>query len=131
MCIRDSVLDLLRSGIPVRALAHVTGGGVLNLLRFPGGLGWELDAPLAPQPVFAAIAAAAEVPAAEMYDVFNMGCGFVAVVPAADEARAVEVLAARHPGTARIGTIVEGAEQVALPGLCLVATREDGVRSTG
>jgi len=66
-----------------------------------------------------------------MYDVFNMGCGFVVVVPAADEARAVEVLAARHPGTARIGTIVEGAEQVALPGLGLVATREDGVRSTG
>ena len=126
-----AVLDLLRSGIAVRALAHITGGGVLNLLRFPGALGWELDAPLAPQPVFAAIAAAADVPAAEMYDVFNMGCGFVVVVPAADEARAVEVLAARHPGTARIGTIVEGAEQIALPGLGLVATREDGVRSTG
>jgi phosphoribosylformylglycinamidine cyclo-ligase len=125
-----AVLDLLRSGIPVRALAHITGGGVTNLLRFPGEAGWEVDAPLDPQPVFSAIAEAASVPPAEMYDVFNMGCGFVAVVPAADEARAVDILAARHPGTRRIGTITDRPDRVELPGLGLVATREGGVRAT-
>jgi phosphoribosylformylglycinamidine cyclo-ligase len=122
-----AALDLLRSAIPVRALAHITGGGVMNLLRFPGAAGWEIDAPLAPQPVFAAIAAAADVPPAEMYDVFNMGCGFVAVVPEEHADEAVAILRARHPATARIGTITDRAGLVELPKLGLRATRETGV----
>jgi phosphoribosylformylglycinamidine cyclo-ligase len=124
-----AVLDLLGSEVPVRALAHITGGGVTNLLRFPGEAGWELDAPLAPQPVFRAIAEAADVPPAEMHDVFNMGCGFVAVVPAEHEARATEILGARHPGTARIGTVTDRPGIVELPGLGLAATRARGVYS--
>jgi phosphoribosylformylglycinamidine cyclo-ligase len=122
-----AVLDLLRSDIDVRALAHITGGGVMNLLRFPGDAGWTIDAPLTPQPVFAAIAGASSVPPVEMYDVFNMGCGFVAVVPDADADAAVELLAGRHPGTARIGTISDKAGYVELTSLGLAATREAGV----
>ena len=122
-----AVLELLRSDIEVRALAHITGGGVMNLLRFPGDAGWCIDAPLAPQPVFAAIAAAASVPPEEMYDVFNMGCGFVVVVPDADAGAACSLLGERHPGTARIGTIVDRHGHVELPGLGLAATRERGV----
>ncbi len=122
-----AALELMRSEIDVRALAHITGGGVMNLLRFPGDAGWSIDAPLPPQPVFAAIAGAASVPSEEMYDVFNMGCGFVAVVPDADAEAAVELLARRHPGTARIGTITDRPGTVELPGLGLAATRERGV----
>ena len=122
-----AVLDLLRSGVPVRALAHITGGGVLNLLRFPGEAGWVIDAPLPPQPVFAAIAGAADVPPAEMHDVFNMGCGFVAVVPDAQAEEAVRILGARHPGTARIGTVSDRAGVVELPTRGLRATRATGV----
>jgi phosphoribosylformylglycinamidine cyclo-ligase len=126
-----AVLDLLRSEIDVRALAHITGGGVMNLLRFPGDAGWRIDAPLPAQPVFAAIASAASVAPEEMYDVFNMGCGFVAVVPDDDSDAAVELLAARHPGTARIGTVTDGPSRVDLPGLGLAATRERGVHRVG
>ncbi len=122
-----AALDLLRSEIDVRALAHITGGGVMNLLRFPGEAGWEIDAPLPPPPVFTAIADAASVPVEEMYDVFNMGCGFVAVVPGADAERAVEILGRRHPGTARIGTISDRPGLVELAGLGIAATRERGV----
>ncbi len=126
-----AVLDLLRSDIPVRALAHITGGGVTNLLRFPGDSGWEIDAPLAPQAVFAAIAQAADVPAAEMHEVFNMGCGFVAVVPGEHAAAAVAILARRHPGSARIGTVTDRPGRVDLPGLGLAATRDAGVYFSG
>jgi phosphoribosylformylglycinamidine cyclo-ligase len=122
-----AIMDLLRSDIPVRALAHITGGGVMNLLRFPGDAGWWIDAPLPPQPVFAAIAGAANVPPHEMYDVFNMGCGFVAVVCGEHADAAVELLRARHPGTARIGHITDRGRRVELPTLGLVATRETGV----
>ena len=46
---------------------------------------------------------------AEAWEVFNMGCGFVAIVPetAADDAAAL--LAAHHPGARRIGTVTNDA----------------------
>jgi phosphoribosylformylglycinamidine cyclo-ligase len=124
-----AVLDLLRSGIPVHGLAHVTGGGVLNLLRLhgDGSLGYELDAPLPVPPVFGLIADAAQVPPAEMWEVFNMGCGFVCVVPAAHEAAAVELLGRRHPGAARIGTVTGDGARVRLPGLGLSGDRAGGL----
>ncbi len=45
--------------------------------------------------MFGLIAERGEVPPEEMYEVFNMGCGFVVVVPAADASAAVELLGAR------------------------------------
>ena len=68
-------------------------------------------------PVFSLIAELGDVPAAEMWEVFNMGCGFCAVVPAADAERAVALLAARHPGTAVIGRVTDSAGRVSVPGL--------------
>ena len=55
-----------------------------------------------------------------MWEVFNMGCGFVAVVP--DDARRRRRRAARprhHPGTARIGTVTDAGGTVAVPSLGL------------
>jgi phosphoribosylformylglycinamidine cyclo-ligase len=114
-----AVLELLRSGIEVRGLAHITGGGVLNLLRLQADVGFEIDAPLPVPPLLELIRELGEVPEAEMWEVFNMGCGFCAVVPAADSAAAVALLARHHPGTARIGTVGADADRVALPGLAL------------
>jgi phosphoribosylformylglycinamidine cyclo-ligase len=131
-----AVLDLLRSDIPVHGLAHITGGGVLNLLRLHDpvgaagdGLGYALDAPLPVPPVFGLIAQAASVPAAEMWQVFNMGCGFACVVPDAQADAAVALLATRHPGAARIGTITDTG-RVELPGLGLAGDRESGLRAS-
>ena len=44
---------------------------------------------------------------AEMWEVFNMGCGFCAVVPEAAADEAAALLAAHHPGTRRIGTVTD------------------------
>ena len=52
-----------------------------------------------------------------MWEVFNMGCGFVAVVPAERADDAVALLAARHPGAARIGTVSDRAGRVSAPGV--------------
>src|SRR5205807_2818519 len=51
-----AVLALLRSSVPVHGLAHITGGGVLNLLRIGSGIGYEIDAPLEAPPIFELIA---------------------------------------------------------------------------
>ena len=115
-----AVLELLRSEVPVHGLAHITGGGVLNLLRLgDGGVGFSIEDPLPVSPVFGLIERLGEVPPTDMWEVFNMGCGFVAVVPdeAADEAAAI--LAAHHEGSRRIGSVTAAAGTVTLPSLGL------------
>jgi phosphoribosylformylglycinamidine cyclo-ligase len=112
-----AILELVRSPIPVHGLAHITGGGLLNLLRIGSGVGYEISEPLEVPPIFGMIAARGEVSAAEMWEVFNMGCGFCAIVPSEEASAAVELLEAHHPGTAVIGRLTADAGQVALPGL--------------
>ena len=82
------VLELLGSAVDVRGLAHITGDGLNNLNRLRAEVGWQIDDPLPVPPVFDLIAELGGVGADEMYEVFNMGCGFCCVVAAADEAAA-------------------------------------------
>jgi phosphoribosylformylglycinamidine cyclo-ligase len=100
-----AVLDLLRSEVDVRGLSHITGGGLNNMLRI--GSGYELSEPLPVPPVFGLVQKLGEVSEAEMWEVFNMGCGLVAIVPEADADAATAILAARHPGARRIGTTTD------------------------
>ncbi len=98
------VVELLRSEAEVRGLAHITSGGTGNLLRLAAEVGYEIDAPLPPPPIFALIQEQGGVSEEEMYDVFNMGCGFCVVVPPGDEAAALGLLRAHYPDAQRIGS---------------------------
>src|SRR5919107_613502 len=110
-----AVLELLRSGAEVRGLAHITGGGLLNLLRLHADVGFEIADPLPAPPVFGLVRELGAVAEPEMWEVFNMGCGLAVVVPEADEAAAVELLARHHPGTRRIGTITAEPDRITVP----------------
>ena len=110
-----AVLELLASGIEVHGLAHITGGGLSNLLRLADAVGYAIERPLAVPPVFGLIARLGGVSGDEMWNVFNMGCGFVAVVPDAHADDAAALLAARHPGSARIGTVTDRAGRIDRP----------------
>jgi phosphoribosylformylglycinamidine cyclo-ligase len=124
------VLDLLHSDVPVHGLAHLTGGGLTNLLRLGGTrLGWRIDAPLPVTPVFDLIAKHGDVPAAEMWEVFNMGCGFVCVVPADRAQDAVDGLAEHHPGAAVIGEVTDAGGTVSVPSLGITGDKS-GLRAT-
>ena len=46
------VLELLRSAVEVRGLAHITSGGLGNLSRLAADVGYEIDDPLPVPPVF-------------------------------------------------------------------------------
>lgn len=100
-----AVLELLRSGIDVHGLAHITGDGVLNLKRLNAAIGFEIDAPLPVPGICELLCRIGELATAEAYRVFNMGCGFVCVVAPESAESAVAVLARHHPGAAAIGRI--------------------------
>ncbi len=102
-----AVADLLASDVDVRGLAHITGDGLNNLLRLGGGVGYRIDEPLPAQPIFALIAERGGISDQEMHEVFNMGCGFCAIVPGADLAATIEILAHHHPGSRRVGSVTD------------------------
>jgi len=110
-----AVLDLLRSDVPAHGLAHITSGGMLNLLRLEADVGFEIDAPLPVAPVFELIQELGSVEDSEMLEVFNMGCGFCCIVPAERAGDAVTLLERWHPGAAVIGRVTERAGRVELP----------------
>jgi phosphoribosylformylglycinamidine cyclo-ligase len=106
------VLELLRSEVDVRGLAHITSGGLGNLLRLAAEVGYEINAPLPVPPIFELIAERSGTSEEEMHDVFNMGCGFCCVVAPEGEVAALELLRAHYPDAARIGRAVEGLHEI-------------------
>jgi len=94
------VVDLLRSDVDVRGLAHITGDGLLNLGRLDAPVGYRIADPLPPQPVFELIAARSGTPPEEMYEVFNMGCGLCCIVPPGNAEEAAAALGGRVIGEA-------------------------------
>jgi phosphoribosylformylglycinamidine cyclo-ligase len=86
-----------RAGVPWKAAAHITGGGLIeNPPRIFAGdaLAVELDATTWQVPPIMALIARAGVEPREMYRTFNMGLGMIIAVPAAAAADTVAALAA-------------------------------------
>jgi phosphoribosylformylglycinamidine cyclo-ligase len=93
----------------VKALAHITGGGLLeNIPRvLPAGMAAELDAALwTLPPVFAWAMRQGAIPAAEMARTFNCGIGLVAVAAPADAERIAAIFAAAGETALAIGRVV-------------------------
>ncbi len=106
-----AALDLARAGL-VRALVHVTGGGLLdNPPRvLPAGRVAVIDVRRFPlPPVFRFLAEAAAMDARSLARTFNCGIGMIAVVPAAAREDALARLEAAGERVWEIGRIEAGA----------------------
>ena len=102
-----SILKLLRS-VPVKGLAHITGGGLSgNVPRIlPKGTKAVLRQASWPRPkLFQWLQQQGGVAEDEMHRVFNCGIGMVAVVAAADAKRAVRKLRAAGETVYEIGSV--------------------------
>jgi phosphoribosylformylglycinamidine cyclo-ligase len=106
------VLELLRSAVEVRGLAHITSGGLGNLLRLAAEVAYEIEQPLPVLPIFALIQERSATSDEEMHEVFNMGCGFCCIVAAGDEERALDLLRPHYPGVQRIGSAAQGPREI-------------------
>ena len=102
------LLNLFKQ-VNVHALAHITGGGLLeNLPRvMPVDTGARIDARSWQQPaVFGWLQREGNIEANEMYRTFNCGIGMVLVVDADDADKALEILQAEGETAMRMGEVV-------------------------
>jgi phosphoribosylformylglycinamidine cyclo-ligase len=107
----------LLGDVDVRALAHVTGGGLVgNVPRvLPEGVDAQLDRSAWEVPrVFGEIQRRGEIGDDEMARVFNLGIGMVAVVPPGEVARALTLLRDAGLAAAEIGRLF--ASEAGAPG---------------
>jgi phosphoribosylformylglycinamidine cyclo-ligase len=99
----------------VKAMAHITGGGITeNLPRvLPDGCAATVDRlSWAVPPVFQLIQQHGDIAVDEMYRAFNMGIGMVVVVAATETGRALELLDRGGEHAVGIGRIVAGGHDV-------------------
>jgi phosphoribosylformylglycinamidine cyclo-ligase len=103
-----AVARLLSAGIDLRAMSHITGGGLPgNLPRvLPEGLGLRIEARWGRPVIFDLIQRGAGIDEHEMRRAFNLGVGFVVIVPASDAARATEALRSAGESPTTLGRIV-------------------------
>lgn len=113
----DLVLESRREGglvgpDSIKAIAHITGGGLSNLLRLHDNLGWHIDSPLDPQPEFGWLSEVGSVTPLEMHRTFNMGMGMVIAVSEDSSDAVEEWVGDRLPGSRRVGRVVENGRLV-------------------
>jgi phosphoribosylformylglycinamidine cyclo-ligase len=109
------VLSALKAGLEVHGMAHITGGGLPENLPRCLGTGksikinsgtWEIP------PVFEWLAKAGSVGAEAMYNTFNMGIGFVLVLPPHQVQQAITHFQGQNIPAYTIGEVVTGSGQL-------------------
>ena len=96
---------LWAAGITPRGMAHISGGGLLNIARLAADVSYELDAMVQTPEIFALIADKGQIPPATMYATFNMGIGFCVVIGKSDQQAAMAALKQAGEDAVRIGWV--------------------------
>lgn len=107
-------LAAIRAGTGIKALAHITGGGLTeNLPRvLPDGCGARIELGSWPiPPVFKWIAATGPVDPGEMLRTFNCGVGMAVVCAQSDAHSVTQLLSERGESVHQIGEIVESPDR--------------------
>ncbi|QYX32740.1 phosphoribosylformylglycinamidine cyclo-ligase [Sphaerospermopsis torques-reginae] len=110
-----SVLAALKNGLEVHGMAHITGGGLPENLPRCLGTGqaikinpgsWNIP------PVFQWLAQAGSVGAEAMYNTFNMGVGFMLILPPEQAEQAINHFQSQDIPAFTIGEVVTGSGEL-------------------
>lgn len=110
-----TILNALKSGLEIRGMSHITGGGLPENLPRCLGEGkaikiklnsWEI------LPIFQWIQATGSVPIVDMYETFNMGIGLVIIVPENQVETAIKYLEKEEIKAYQIGEVVLGNQEL-------------------
>ncbi|MDO9573608.1 MAG: phosphoribosylformylglycinamidine cyclo-ligase [Candidatus Contubernalis sp.] len=103
------VLELLKNN-NINGMIHVTGGGFYeNIPRvLPPGTGAVIDHQWSIPPIFPLIQEEGNITSREMFRTFNMGIGFILVVPSGEENNILEVISRYGQKGWTLGEVVSG-----------------------
>ncbi|MDA0712564.1 MAG: phosphoribosylformylglycinamidine cyclo-ligase [bacterium] len=105
-----SILALIEAKIAIKAMAHITGGGISgNLQRsFPSNFSAVIDTKSWEEPyIFSLIKKHGPVLETEMRKTFNLGIGFTLVVSQTDSSSALDILKEHKESATIIGHVIE------------------------
>ena len=106
-----TVQCLLKNGIHIKAISHITGGGLYeNVPRMmKEGLTAQIETASFPvPPIFDLIAKKGNIPMRDMYNTFNMGVGLILAIPKEEVGQAKEILCHTEERAYVIGSVVAG-----------------------
>ena len=112
-----AIKALLKAGIDIHAVSHITGGGFYeNVPRMmTDGLTARIRLDSFPKlPIFQLIQDKGNIPERDMYNTYNMGIGMILALPADQAQQALSVLADAGESAYAIGEVVAGADGVEL-----------------
>ena len=112
-----AIKALLKAGVDIHAVSHITGGGFYeNVPRMmTDGLTARIRLDSFPKlPIFQLIQDKGNIPQRDMYNTFNMGVGMILALPAGQAQQALSVLADAGESAYAIGEVVAGADGVEL-----------------
>lgn len=111
------VKNLLASGLKVKGISHITGGGLYeNVPRMlPEGVCAQISKSSIPvPPIFTMIQEKGNIPERDMYNTFNMGVGLVMAVAKEDSGAVMEQLVRSGERPYLIGKCIAGEKGVEL-----------------
>jgi len=105
------ILEIMEKVAGVKAFAHITGDGLLNLLRVESQVSFVIDHLPDPSPIFRLIQEKGGISHREMFQVFNMGIGFCIVSAPEDIHLLTSICDAHKVSLHRIGYAIESCEK--------------------
>ena len=112
-----AVKALLKAGVDIHAISHITGGGFYeNVPRMmTDGLTARIELKTFPKlPIFDLIQRKGNIPERDMYNTFNMGLGMILAIPAVQVERALSTLTDAGENAYQVGSVVSGSDGVEL-----------------
>jgi phosphoribosylformylglycinamidine cyclo-ligase len=114
----QAVHSLLANKLPIHGMAHITGGGIINnLVRIlPFNTHAQIKKSSIPMPaIFPLIQELGDIAEPEMYQTFNMGAGFLIVVPESALQESLILLNQHNQsGACHVGEIIAKSQGVSL-----------------
>jgi len=109
------IFAALESGITIKGMAHITGGGLLE--NIPRVLPENCSVKIVknswqPNPIFTMMQEIGELDEQEMFRTFNMGIGFAVIVDETNAEKLLEITADFSP--IKIGSVITGNKKVEL-----------------
>ncbi len=108
------IAALLREGVDVTYLSHITGHGLLKLMRPAKELTYRIERLPEVPPVLSFLAEHAGMDAAAAYSTFNMGCGYAVYCGSGSGEQVVAIARELGLGALVAGRVEQGPRQVLL-----------------